>query len=252
MCSLRQSLRHLILPLVVVSVALLSVERAAAGFVLVTDRATLSGSDTVDWGQVGSELTAATNPFSISSSGGVMVDVSRTGRSVPFQRRDQGSSWQGNFADGAHLLWTTVARGSMTIDFSNSVAVTGAGAQIQPIFTGSFVARVEVLSSDGTVLAFFDVPGYSSNHADNSAVFIGVSATDGDSFDKIRYEIVSGDPNRRNLFKSKSFALNELSFTLQSNILHAPVPPTAVLFGLGLVGLTGLRLVRRRPPASAG
>lgn len=247
---LRISFKALVVTIAAVALQLVATSRAQAGFVLVTSSASLGGNDTIDWSVLGPSFTPITNPFSVTSTGGVTAGVSQLG-SPNFERRDQGNGWGGNFAPGDPLLWSVGPNGPMTIDFANTTTVTAAGAQIQADFFGTFKGVVEALAADGTVLASFTANGISNGNGDNSAIFIGIQATGGDSFDKIRFGVTDvvaiGQDSA-----DQDFAIGQVDLQTVSNLNTVPAPAGAILFGLGMTSLGGFRLFRRkRAPASA-
>jgi hypothetical protein len=69
-----------------------------------------------------------------------------------------------------------------------------------------FTIRIEALTADGAVLAFFDVVGVSTNAEDNSAPFVGIRGIGGASFDKIRI-------SNRTTMATPGIALNRVDFT---------------------------------------
>jgi hypothetical protein len=222
------------------SIALLgaTAARSEAGFALVTSSAALSPNDNINWAVLGPNFSAVPNPFAINSTGGVATNVSQV--AFPFQRRDQGGGWAGNFGNGEALLWTGgTGNGPITIDFANTSTVTGAGAQIQSDFFGPFTAVVEALDASGTVLATFNLSGNSTANGDDSAIFIGILATGGDSFDKFRI----GVPNT---LGPQDFAIGQLELKVGADINPIPAPPAGILFAIGAVGLAGGRALRRR------
>lgn len=213
-----------------------AVAPSQAGFVLVTSRSNLGGNDQITWGSLGSDGTAVTNPYNISSSGGITATVSQA-TAGQFVRRDQGTSWNGNFAPNAQLLWSGGSNGPATIDFSNAVRITSAGMQIQRERFGAFVATIQALSAAGDVLATFDVKGV-SNAGNNPALFVGIEATGGDSFDKLRFNVDGND-----------FAINEMDIIVQP-LMTAPAPAALPLALLGVAAFGGVGYLRRRSAAT--
>ncbi len=195
----------------------------ANALTLVTNRPDLGANDSVDWGTLGTPFTTVSNPFSITSTGGLNLTVDMPSGS--FQRLDQNNGWAGNFAPGDHLLWTQGNSGPVTINFATPVK--GAGAQIQANFFGSFNA-ILAFDSNGINLGSFNLPGNSNSAGDNSAPFIGV-LSDSANISSIIFDI------SRNDGLPTDFAINQL------DIVTKPVPePTSTLglLALGAMGAT--------------
>ena len=180
-------------------------------FVNVVSRSALAGTDNLDWGDLGPAPGSHPQPLSIRSDDGLQVVV--TNSSTPpsnspaaFNRAKQNffGGWRGNFALGDELIYTGGAQ-VITIDFPTPIVA--AGLQVQPgTLIVSFTTRIEALDASGAVLAFFDVVGVSSNAEDNSAPFVGVRATGGAAFDKIRI-------TNRTVMTTPGMALNQVDFT---------------------------------------
>ena len=89
----------------------------------------------------------------------------------------------------------------------------------------------------------------SNNLGDGSALFIGIQATGGDSFDKIRFSVIDvvspGQDSANN-----DFAIGQVDIQTVSNLNAVPALAGAVLFGIGLTGLGGFRLFRRNRVAA--
>lgn len=150
----------------------------AATVTFITSRAALDGNDSVDWQVVGPAFSRAPNPFSVTSSSGLKLTVSKV--SGPFLRAEQTSASDGpfsaNFAPGDALIFT-VGRdtsGPATINFSTPVFA--AGTQLESAGNGPFSATIEALDSDGNSLGSFSVPGVAEygGPGDNTAPFVGV------------------------------------------------------------------------------
>ena len=208
----------------IIAVAACYCNTSQAAFTSVANRAALAGTDFIDWGTAGAENTILSNPFTISSNGGLTATVSQAVGQA--KRLDQGSGWGGTFTFGDALLYTQRDNGPMTIMFGT--AVTAAGTQIESVFatsTSPFTGTIDALDVDGsTVLASFS---YGSTHA----VFTGISATGGDQFYGIRFNGLTptSSPN--------SFAINRVDFTPAA----VPVPAGMVLMltGLPVLGFAG-------------
>jgi hypothetical protein len=167
--------------------ALLQVERLehrwCPSFTLVTSRTALAGTDSVNWGTLGSNGIHVANPFTILSSAGRSISVSKTiadsFNEVVQCPSSTGCSWDGNFAPGDSVLWTfdlgTKLDNPITLNFGTT-AVAAGGAQIQMDYEEPFTAQVEAFDATGKSLASFTEKGTSTHAADNSAIFIGVSS----------------------------------------------------------------------------
>jgi hypothetical protein len=153
---------------------------------LITSRAALAGTDSVNWGNFGPAGTLVANPSTILSNGGLSINVSKA-VSGSFRIDEQlpavvgaSNSWNGNFAPGDLLLYTNNFGvdqvNPVTLDFG-ATAVAAGGAQIQTDSHGKFTAKVEAFDAGGNSLASFTENGDSTNTRDNSAIFIGISST---------------------------------------------------------------------------
>lgn len=203
--------------LLVVTVALALVSGAHA-LTFVTSRPALGGNDYVDWGVLGSEYTVVSNPFTVTSNGGLSMSVFKP--VDPFERRDQGNGWWGNFAPGDHLIWTRDEIGAMTIEFA--VPVLGAGAQIQRDAYGTFTGTIQAYDSLNNLLGSFNLTGNSDGSNDNSAIFLGV-LDNSPSIKKIVFMTDGG---------SEDFAINRLDLVTQGGPV-IPEPGTMLLMGIG-------------------
>lgn len=182
--------------------------------VLVTSRASLIGTDFIDWGTLGSPGSNHSHPFTIITNLGVPVDVAMDYFN-DFKRWDQVPSgsptpWQGNFSLGDKLLWTNVPASDVNpISLTLGSGFTAVGTQIQASSPGSFAARVSAYDSGNTLIGFFDVVG-ESNSTLGTAIFIGIRSTLSlNPIYKVEFSIQPGSS------QISSFAINrvELSTT---------------------------------------
>ncbi len=214
-----------------------------AAFVYVGSRATLAGTDSLDWGTKGPAFTSLTNPFTITSTGSVVATVSQA--SGPMLRLDEGTGFNGHFALGDKLLYTNGINGSSgPLKILFGTALSGAGARMQTNFGGTFTALVEALAADGTtVLASFNYTGVGGSAGGaNDASFAGISTTAGSQFFGLRISGVSGVTN------PNDFAIDKFDFSLgQAPLTNAvPVPAGMILALSGLPALGFAGWVRRR------
>lgn len=189
---------------------------------LITNRADLGGNDSVNWTVLGSSSTYVPNPFSITSSSGITLDITQPVGS--FSRRDQSwESWAGMFAPGDALLFTGGSnQGSITIDFD--VPVFGAGTQFQTAVEGDpYTAMIEAFDSLGNSLGLVGLSGISrfGLEGDNSAIFVGVRS-DKANIDKLKLNVVA------TRVKDPGFAINQLDLATTNEAEPIPEPTTAL------------------------
>lgn len=222
-------MRKLIFALVVLAMA----APAAAAPILVTSPAGLVADGTIGWGVLGGSSTTVANPFTISVPGvsGLDVTVSQAGQSL-FERRDQGSGWNGNFAPGEKLLWSRGSYGPMTFLFDQDIA--GFGTQIQRDQFGAFTAYIDAWDVYGNLLGSFSVAGNSTYAGDDAAPFIGIL----NNVQNIRRV-------RLNTSGYSDFAISDVLVQGDGGQEPIPEPTSMVLLGTGLVG-AAIRRYRRK------
>jgi PEP-CTERM motif len=231
--SMKEFSKRFGLMVAVLGLISLAAEQSRASLTEVTSRASLGGTDFVDWGTLGVPFTTISNPFTITSNGGVTLSVSQVGANN-FERRDQGNGWNGNFAPGDHLLWTAGANGPVTMSYTVG-GVSAIGTQLQSDAFGAFTATITAFDSSNNVLGSFTENGNSTPNADNTAIFLGVTSSSADIF-KITYSVTSG--------LGQDFGMNQLDFT--SGPSSTPEPSTLAIAGLGGIGFLVYGWRRRR------
>jgi hypothetical protein len=169
-------------------------DRWCPSFSLVTSRAALASADSVNWGTLGPQWTVASNPFTILSTSGHSITVSKTVADSFRTVVEKGpgypsGAWIGNFAPGDAVLWTfdtgTSSRNPINMNFGPTPVAAG-GAQIDlDIATGAsikFTAEVDAYDASGNLLASFTEKGVATTAEDNSAIFIGISSSSANIF----------------------------------------------------------------------
>jgi hypothetical protein len=236
-------MRYVLLGLLALAVVLGGSLCAARADVLVTTRAGLGGTDSIDWGQLGAATPGSAgvpNPSNVTSAGGVNFTVSE--QAGDFSRLDQGGApgngpWYGNFNPGDHLLYsgTAYSGGSGPIVIMGNTPLTAMGAQMMSDFYNGFTGQIQTLDALGNVISTFTEAGNANGNSDNSAIFIGVIASSpfyGIALDNIDNN--AGD-----------FAMNEVSFALGQQPV-VPEPASLTLLSLGLLGAAGYGWRRKR------
>jgi len=171
------------------------------------------------------------NPFSLSYSGGTAEFSSADGG---FERRTQGGSWGGCFAEGDALLWTQSNGEPLIIEFSSGLDAFA--TQIQSNNWGTGTASIWAYDASNNLLGTFTIPSIAAVYGDDSATLLGVAIDTGD--DPIsRIELGIGG------FESSDFAINRISLA-PSDVATIPAPGAMLLAGLGSVVVGWLR--RRR------
>ncbi|WP_411280473.1 PEP-CTERM sorting domain-containing protein [Gemmatimonas sp.] len=212
-----------------------SATTASAQYSLLTSRAQVGGTGLINWSDLGPSSTSVSNPVNVNVTNTALTATVSQSVRAGFQRVDQGTGWGGNFTSGDALLWTAADNGPMTIMFSSTISA--AGANFQTDFFGAFVGRISALDVGGNVLAFFDFNGNSTSNGDGTAVFAGISSTNGD-IRGVRFEGVSAT-NAPNDFSINTVSVNGATTTV-------PEPGTYALMASGLIGLAVVRRKARK------
>ncbi|MBA2436630.1 MAG: hypothetical protein H0V54_16380 [Chthoniobacterales bacterium] len=202
--------------------------------VFVGSRAALNGNDFIDWGAAGPEFTVLASPFTIPTNLGMTATVS-TSNGTNLERRDQGSSWSGNFAPGDPLIWNQDAGGDIVVNFG--MGVFGVGAQVQADFFGPFTGTISAFGMTGNLLGSFTFNGNSTSDGDNSAVFAGILNDTADIF-SVSFSVLDQ-------FGQNAFAINQLDIVKGGSQGVPESGATLPLLGLGIVALGFMRKFAR-------
>ena len=200
-----------------------------AAAVPVTSRVALAGNDTLSWGQLGGTLTDVLVPVDVATAGARLATV--TNPSGPLVRFDEGDGvYSGNFALGDQLLATLFIPGPISIDFSTGLSRIG--AQIKANDFVNFTGVLKVFDVNNVLLETQTFAGASSNHQDNSAIFIGIARATAD-IDRVEFNITDTSSN------SPDFAINQVD--LRVGVVPEPATLAMLLAGLALVGTATAR-----------
>lgn len=202
-----------------------------ASVVSVLNPASLNANDSVNWGQLGSDLTVVSSPFAANSVLGNMVAVANGNNDLWVIK--QGNTWNGNFNPNDMVLYNQAA-GVAEIDFLTPVM--GVGARFQSIDFGAFSIFITAFDSSNTLLGSATTTGTSNGAADGSAAFLGVMSS--------KAEIATIFVNVQVAGSDNAFALGSLSIAEAS--VGTPEPSTMFLALGGVLAVAGRKLRARR------
>ena len=228
----------------------------------VYDVSAVDWSQTADWQNAGPEYTNLGNSFSMALAGGLSFDVfTDDGR---LERRNQGSSWLGDFGTNDPLL--RKARGSAPIEITFSSPICAFGTQVQNDVWGGYSVWATAYDVDNNVLANAFTTGNAGWTTDGSAPFIGFSShhqiisrivvgvnEDNNHFSALEFnepmEFLQSFQDFQEQAPSSSFAINGLMLMPNEGSAPVPVPEVNPLFAgaaFSAFGFAGLWLRRRK------
>jgi hypothetical protein len=188
-----------------------------------------TGTDSVDWSQLGTPGTPVPTVFTFTTANGVSGtgtyenpagSFAMTGPTGEVLQNGWSATWNGNFADGAYVNWTENS-GPLTLSFAQGYSQIG--AQIQADFWGSFTAQI----CDAN--ACFTEDGVANGNDDDSAIYLGIAGSD---LTSVTFSITNDTAYL------DDFAINGV--TLDGGSAATPEPSSLLLLGTGLVGIAGL------------
>jgi hypothetical protein len=173
------------------------------------------------------------SPSSFTSNGGVTGQVGLVGTQQPFEVRQEGVSWVGNFPANMGIVYNAVSTQNNTpadIAATFGVGTYGAGAYIQAEHYGAFTATVTLFDSSFQSLGSYTATG--DSESTGTALFIGAYDTTAD--------VYAAQFSVKDINGQDDFAIGELKL----NTNGVPEPGTLMLLGPSALGLFGV--VRRR------
>ena len=216
--------------------ALLAVP-ASAGIIPYTSRAAFDalGSFTpVDWGVFGPAGTTIITPDS-RLVGGINVGVASSQGLL--SRHDESTDYTGDFAPGDHLL-TDDGSESDSFIVSFGSPVRGFGAQVEPDYLmGDWSGTIKLYDASSTVIGTFAISGTRGTAEDNSAPFFGFVS----NVANISFATFVVDQTSIGLPPAGAVAINTMDV-----LGSVPESSSLSIAGVGLLGLAGLLLLRRR------
>lgn len=152
--------------------------------------------------------------------------------------RQQGPTWNGNFANGMGIVYNGVADGNNpgTINILFDQAVFGVGAYIQQNTFGAFTGTITLLDNNLQILGSFSANGTSDTNV-GTALFLGAFDSTADVWGAIFSTTGIGD---------NDFAIGQMRLMTSQGPPPPPIPEpsTLLLVGPSLLGLAGV--ARRR------
>ncbi len=173
------------------------------------------------------------SPSAFASAGGVAGFIGNVGTQQPFEVRQQGVSWNGNFPANMGIVYngvSTLGNDPADIAANFGVGVFGAGAYIQAHNFGAFTATVTLFDINFQELGSFSAQG--DSESSGSALFIGAYDTTADVY-AIQFSV-------KDINGADDFGIGTMG--LQTSAV--PEPGTLLLLGPSALGLAGM--IRRR------
>jgi len=173
------------------------------------------------------------SPSAFTSAGNIAGLVGLVGTQQPFEVRQQGVSWVGNFPGSMGVVYNAVSTQNNTpadIAATFGVGVYGAGAYIQAEHFGAFTATVTLFDVNYQSLGSFTATG--DSETTGTALFIGAYDSNPDVY-AIQFSV-------KDINGQDDFAIGQLGLATSA----VPEPGTLLLLGPSTLGLVGV--IRRR------
>jgi hypothetical protein len=190
-------------------------------------------NDSVNWCQFGCGGNQLATPQSFVSGLGSTGSVGLVGTLQGFYNLQQGSSWNGNFANAMGLIYNGASFGNTPTQIATTLdqGVTGVGAYIQANFYGPFTASIELFDSSYQSLGIYTMAGTSDGNA-GTALFIGAFGSA--PVWAAQFDVIDQ-------FGAHDFAIGSLGLSTTAPV---PEPSSLLLMGSSALGLAGV--LRRR------
>ncbi|HAX43415.1 MAG TPA: PEP-CTERM sorting domain-containing protein [Bryobacteraceae bacterium] len=212
-------------PLRVFLLSALVLAPASAAVIGISSPASMTVTDTIDWGAIGPDNTMTASSFNIQTTGGATVTVSNLDLDIGNMfRQEQSGSWSGNFSPGDAVLFLYGEDAPLTLAFASPVAAVG--ANIQGNEYGPFEGTISVYGIGNNLLGSYTRTGDSNGAGDGSAIFLGM-VSDGVDIYFARFSIERAD--------YLDFGINQVLLGGEGSAsAPIPEPSTWALLGAGL------------------